>query len=234
MTLQDLLKPLGAVDMPLSEAVYQAVKTVLRSGDVPPETRLVETDIATRLGVSRTPVREAMRRLQADGLIEPTASRGFVLVDLLADAEESFQIRQRLEGLAAYRAARKISAPELEDLQALQEEMEVLISKPEVDPAELTTLNIKFHEAITEAACSERLRQLISQFTVEYVARRVVELYGPDERAASISHHRQILDALWERNAERAEELAMDHIAMGQRVVFERLRHLSPAHRSSS
>ena len=97
-----------------ADAVYEAIHTALMKGEYPTGTRLIEGNVATFMKVSRTPVREALRRLEGDGLIRSTGSgRGYIVADLLADAEHVFLIRERLEGLGAALAAQNITSSEM-------------------------------------------------------------------------------------------------------------------------
>jgi DNA-binding GntR family transcriptional regulator len=207
-----------------SEAVYRSLSAALRRGDVPVGSRLVEGDLARAMAVSRTPVREALRRLEEEGLVLSAANRGFVVADLMADAEHVFLIRGRLEGLAAALAAQQITLPELEVLRDLQQEMDRTLQQPDVDLDRLVDLNYQFHSRITTAARSPRLEKLVSRLHPEYVSYQVVRRYDQERRRQSVKEHQAILDALWNREVDKADQLIRAHFELGKAVVLRDLR----------
>lgn len=208
----------------LADGVYRALRRGIADGLVPARTRLVETDVAEVLGVSRTPVREALRRLETDGMLESAPHRGFVVCDPLEDAATVYTMRQRLEGLAARMAAEHITVPQLKELDRAQAEMERLLDDDSPGAiAELGRLNAVFHTLINEAAGSPRLSRIISYLAPMYVSRQVVTMYSEAERRASFESHRQILAALWARDEETADRLVQEHLEKGKRVVLDRL-----------
>lgn len=219
------LPPLdGGPGVPLSQAVYQSLHQAIGEGRIPAGGRLIENDIARLLGVSRTPVREALRRMQSDGTLESTPHRGFVVVDLMDDAAVVFQVRERLEGLAAALAAKRITVAELTELDRIQTRIEGLAPGAEGEAVdEMARLNAAFHTRINEASGSARLRTLVEHLTPAYVSYQVVTFYRPDERARSVQGHRRILDALWARDHDLADQLVQDHLEMGKRIALQRL-----------
>jgi DNA-binding GntR family transcriptional regulator len=146
----------------------------------------------------------------------------------MADAEQVFLIRERLEGLAAALAARHITLPELEELNELQTRMEAAIAAPEVDVESLVTLNFRFHVDITQASRSPRLEAMVDRLHPEYVSYQVVRNYNVEERRLSIAEHRAIVDALWNRDAALADRLVQAHLERGKAVVLEGMRSSSP------
>jgi DNA-binding GntR family transcriptional regulator len=224
--LGTLLAQVGPQDS-LSDAVYQTLRLGLETGLLSAGTRVIEADIASQLNVSRTPVREAFRRLQSEGFVR-AQKRGIIVEDILQDAEVSFMMRQRLEGLAAYRAALNLSAPELDELRAIQEEMEAVVGGSD-DTRELVRLNAAFHDRINRAASSDRLERMIDQLAPMYISRQVILLYDSAARVASVEHHRLILDALWRRDHREADRLVSEHISMGMKVVLQYLRERQEA-----
>ena len=208
----------GAI--PLSEAVYQAISKALREGQFPASSHLVEADLASALAVSRTPVRDALRRLESDGLVRSEPNRGYVVTDLMGDVAHVFLIRERLEGLAAGMAAETITRPELEELDRLQKEMEGLLEASTTDVERLVELNGQLHQQITDASRSPRLIRLINQLHPQYMSHQVLRLYSDDQRRRSIREHREILDALWQRDSEGAERAINTHLEHGKEVVL--------------
>jgi DNA-binding GntR family transcriptional regulator len=208
----------------LVDAVQESIGTSLKQGNIPAGTRLVEAEIADALRVSRTPVREALRRLEAEGLVHLLPNRGFIAADLLADVGHVFLIRERLEGLAASLAAREITVDELEKLTALQTEMETVMAEPAPDVDRLVELNHAFHTSIGTASRSPRLMSLIARLHPEYVSYQVVRSYDKAGRVRSIDEHRAILDALWRRDAVGVDDLVQGHFERGRAIVVAEMR----------
>jgi DNA-binding GntR family transcriptional regulator len=208
----------------LVDAVQASIGTSLKQGNIPAGTRLIEAEIADALRVSRTPVREALRRLEAEGLVQLLPNRGFIAADLLADVDHVFLIRERLEGLAASLAAREITVDELEKLTALQTEMETVMAEPAPDVDRLVELNHAFHTSIGTASRSPRLMSLIARLHPEYVSYQVVRSYDKAGRVRSIDEHRAILDALWRRDAVAVDDLVQGHFERGRAIVVAEMR----------
>lgn len=222
-----VLETLDRGGAPLSDAVYHAINEALRAGRFPAGGRLVESELADSLGVSRTPVRDALRRLESDGLVRSEPNRGYVVADLMEDVAHVFLIRERLEGLAAGMAAETITRPELEELDALQAEMEEVLATVPTDIERLVELNGRLHQLITEASRSPRLIRLIERLHPQYMSYQVLRLYSDEERRRSIREHREVLDALWQRDSEVAERVINRHLEHGKGVV---LRDMTSKH----
>lgn len=206
--------------LPLSDAVYHSISQALRAGRFEANSRLVESELAEALGVSRTPIRDALRRLESDGLVRSEPNRGYVVADLMEDVAHVFLIRERLEGLAAAMAAETITRPELEELDALQAEMEQVLAAVPTDIDRLVELNGRLHQRITDASRSPRLIRLIERLHPQYMSYQVLRFYSDDERRRSIREHREILDALWQRDSATAEQAIHRHLEHGKGVVL--------------
>jgi len=207
-----------------ADAVYEAIHAALMKGEYPTGTRLIEGNVATYMKVSRTPVREALRRLEGDGLIRSTGSgRGYIVADLLADAEHVFLIRERLEGLAASLAAQNITSGEMKSLRAVQAEMEAQLERGQDIRPEMAELNSDFHAQILRAARSPRLERMVTRLHPEYLSYQVVLCYDDKGLLQSIQEHRAIADALWNRDADRADKLVQAHFEHGKTVVVREL-----------
>ena len=220
-TLQPLSPSRGK---PLSDAVYTAISEALRDGQFVAGARLVEVELASALQVSRTPVRDALRRLEADGLVRSEPHRGYVVTDPMEDVAHVFLIRERLEGLAAAMAAENITRPQLDDLNELQREMEKLVAKTPMNVDRLVELNGELHRRITDASASPRLIRMVQRLHPEYTSYQVLRLYTDEARRRSIKEHREILDALWRRDSERAERGIHAHLEHGKEVVLADMR----------
>lgn len=202
------------------EGVYRALLDALRAGVYRPGDRLREEDVAARLGVSRTPVREALGRLAGKGLVEPAGGRGLVVRNLTtAEVLELYAMRELLEGAAASLAARHRADAEIDALCELQERL-AAVDRPSV---ELARLNALFHAAVVRAARNRYLRQALSEL------QDAIALLGPTtlslERRAGEAHgeHEAIVAAIRLGDSRTAEEAARGHIRTALRARLKLL-----------
>jgi DNA-binding GntR family transcriptional regulator len=209
-----MTETLGGAHLPLRDLVAREVRRRILVGDLAPGERLVEERLAELLGVSRNPVREAMRVLAAEGFVEVTPRRGAAVARLSADeAEELFDVRMALEGLAARLAARKRSPDAIERLRFLLER-----ARAAVEAGDLTgvaDLNTEFHAAVVDAAGNAYL-----SLVVEPMLRRAqwVFLQTVDARAPhSWTEHVGLLEAIVAGDETAAEEHAVAHVAAARK-----------------
>lgn len=188
----------------------------------------MEEDLAEAFDVSRTPVREALRQLQVEGLVHSVHNRGFVVNDILEDVDIVFNIRARVEGYAASLAARRAGAEELEQLRDLQQELSRAVDAGDVNAA--VDLNARFHQKVMGAARSPRLADLIEMLRTDYVSYQVVSMYEEEQLRASIAEHEEIIEALWRRDGYAADVAVQSHINKGLNAYLRYLRD-TPDHK---
>lgn len=194
-----------------SERVYQALKHRILAGMLEPGTRLVELQLATEFSVSRTPVREALKRLTAEGLVSVDPLRGIVVSDVDArELEEIFVVREVLDGLAARLAAGRVSSTDLTKLNLLMDMMRESVKTGQWEG--MVQANIKFHDVLHQAAGNERLRHLTRNL-LDFVRRFSKQAFASQERAAEVlAEHEEIIRALEMRDADLAEKVARRHV----------------------
>jgi len=201
---------------------------LILTGEYGPEERLIEEQLAERLGVSRTPVRQALTMLEAEGLVEIAPNRGATVCSFsVEDVWDIYDLRAVLEGHATRRAAGRIERGELERLRALTGEMEGLAGRfddHEEEIRTLVTLNQEFHGTIVEASRNRRLQRLINRTVEIPLMFKAFFWYTPRERAISNHYHRQILEALEKGNADRAEITMREHVYEGRDFVIGALK----------
>jgi len=183
------------------------LRHLILSHQLRPGERLVQDDLATQFGVSRTPVREALHRLASDGLVTISPRKGATVAKfLLSDLEEIYSVRIALEGYAAYLAAQHVTDGELRKLDQLLAEMEQAFQ--DGDRARLLDVNRKFDTGIYAASRQPRLCDLIvKHIELADLYRRLY--FSLDNLAAhTVAEHREILDALKRRDPEEAEHLS--------------------------
>jgi len=206
MAVDKLLEDTGG--LPLGEVVFRALREALRSGIYKPGDRLREEEVAERLNVSRTPVREAFGRLVSKGLVVPGQGRGLIVRRLdQTEVVELYAMREILEGAAARLAAKHASDPEIEALRDLEAGFESA-----TNAEEMARFNLLFHESIF--ACS-RNRYLDSalqelQDAIALLGRTTFSVEARPE--AAIREHHDLIAAIAAQDADKADALARAHI----------------------
>lgn len=197
-----------------SQRAYEAVRAVALSPDRRPGERLKEEELAASLGVSRTPIREALRRLAAEGIVEFVPNRGaHVATWGGTDLEEIFNLRARLEGYAAFRAATRIEAAQLAQLAQLAERMDRAAASGGTRAIDrVTELNGAFHQLIVTAAHSQRLESLLAGLIQVSLAHRTFRRYSPEALGRSLAHHHELVAAMRAGDPDWAEAIMRSHI----------------------
>ncbi len=172
-------------------------------------TPVIEVDIAARLGASRTPVREALRRLETEGMLEPRGARGTVVRELKRDEVACiFEIREALESLAARRASRRMGERDYRELERLAERMQKHVD----DPAEMELLDTAFHDRILAHADGIRLKRMLGDLRSDIAPWRFIALATRERREAVVLEHAAILAAMKSRDEAAVAEAASRHI----------------------
>jgi DNA-binding GntR family transcriptional regulator len=198
-----------------AQAVYVALRSRFADGDFGPAERLTETALAQELGVSRTPVREALGRLLADGLVVP-AARGVAVATLSGnEIGHIYRLRTSLEGLAAAEAARRqadglIAPADLRGIGDAADAVEVAIK--DGDPKDATRANLAFHRTIGQAAANPFLEDALHRVWDRIAVAMVSNLTDRTWAATVIAQHRAIIDAIAEGDPATARRSAEEHI----------------------
>ncbi len=217
--MAEVRSSLGADHSSLREKIFDELRTRIVSNELPPGTRMVESHLADDLGVSRNPVRESIRMLEAAGFVHVLPRRGAVVAQLSStQALELFQVRSELEGLAARLAARNASTTELTRLEKLLAEGARAVTRPE--PKKLSELNARFHALVADLSGNSTLSQLTSQLRdrLEWVFIRTASTRAEE----SWNEHRLLVAAILNRDEDTAESLARGHIAEARHAFEER------------
>jgi DNA-binding GntR family transcriptional regulator len=198
-----------------AQRAYTAIRDSILSGDYAPGMHLTESELAGIVGVSRTPVHDALLRLKADGLIEMQRNQGArVKTYSDRDIDEIFELRAYLEGYGAELAARYIEDDTITKLEGLADEMEAMGKAEDTNSLyELSRLNHGFHEAIVDASESDLLKQLLSQLLdmpLEVLKER--SWRGRVNQERSNEQHRDIIEALKQRDPKWARSVMYGHI----------------------
>jgi len=209
--------------IPVRKRVYERMKSAILSGDLNPAERLTEEHLAEMMGVSRTPVREAMYKLESEGLIKPLETRGFVVSeDSKEEVEELFEIRSILEGYALRIISEKITEEDLQQLTGFIEKAEGALKKNRID--EVFKWNTRFHDILHELV-SEKLQlyRMIVNMRKNVLRYRKDTLQSPDGAKRTLDGHRKILLALRLEDPELCERMMRDHINQAKEGALQTL-----------
>ena len=204
----------------LGEHVFESLKHSIIRGKISSGEWLVESHIAETLGISRTPVREAIHKLEREGLIERQPRGGFTVLGLNRDdIEETFGIRSVLEGYAARLAALKHKEEELEALEKKIEEFQNSLDRKKMNL--LPTINTEFHDLLYSLSKSPKLINMINGLRDQIYRYREMILKERKFAATSNLDHKKMLKHIRQRDGEGAERLVRDHILRGQEMVLK-------------
>ena len=205
---------------PLREIVLEALREAIINGVLEPGERLMEVQLAEEMGVSRTPVREAIRKLELEGFVVMMPRKGAYVAGVsYKDIKDVFEIRAALEGLAAGLAAEKVTDNEIEQLER--------VLHYEKEPATLEEMvqnDTDFHALLYKASRNERLITILGNLREQIQRFRTTSLAVPSRLRYAIQEHREIVDAIARHDVEEAQTLATAHIENAANVMFDALR----------
>ena len=196
---------------PIREIAYEVLKHAIITGEIPAGERIVETDYAERLHISRTPLREALRKLERDGLVEYVLRRGVVVrAFTIADVEEIYTIRNALEMLTLPAIIEKATAEDIASLRQKLAEMDALVKARDIEA--LSPLTRAFHAQITRISDLHRVLRVI-EGQDEYITRfSAMAIRAEDQLDSSTQEHHELVNLIEERDLEGFRELMQRHI----------------------
>ena len=196
----------------LTEQVYLTVKRAIIAGEYDSGDSLTELSLAQTLNVSRTPVREALRLLEQENLVEIRPNRGAVVVGVsMEDIRDIYSIRSELEGVAAQRAAERATDAEIAQLGEYVDLMEFYLEKQ--NPDKMLETDDSFHRRLYELSGSRMLGLVLSEMHVYASRVRKASMQRNGRGEHTVAEHRAIYEAIRDRDSERARECAFRHIA---------------------
>lgn len=201
----------AAESKPIREIAYETLKHAIITGDLPAGSRIVETEYAERMHISRTPLREALRKLERDGLVEYMLRRGVVVrAFTLADVEEIYTIRNALEMLTLPAIIANATASDIANLREILAEMDELTESNDIQA--LSPKARSFHTALTAVSGQKRIIRAIESQD-EYITRfSALSIAKENRRQAAHQEHYDLVDLVEKRDLEGLEKLMRKHI----------------------
>lgn len=208
---------------PLREVVAETLREAIAAGTLKPGERLMEIQLAEELGVSRTPVREAIRKLELEGFVVMIPRRGTYVADLsIKDINEVFEIRTALDVLAAGLAVERITEDELEQLERLLVEIaELLDHQDDID--KIVEVDSQFHDVLYRASRNDRLVGIINNLREQFTRFRSISIQYPGRMRISVEEHRRLVEAIATRDTELAQQIAREHMENSEQTLLQDL-----------
>ncbi len=210
--------------LPLRDVVFNTLREAILRGDLKPGERLMELQLAAKLGVSRTPIREAIRMLEQEGLAVTVPRKGAEVARMtLKDMEDVLEVREALDELAVRIACQKISEEQLERLRQVKRNFEMNTKSKDVK--KIAESDVKFHDIIYEAADNPKLGSILNNLREQAYRYRVEYLKDASSYPVLIREHETILEGLEARDCEKATKAMHEHVenqAVAVKAVIER------------
>ena len=196
---------------PLRELVFESLREAIINGRLYPGERLMEIQMAEEMGVSRTPVREAIRKLELEGFVVMIPRKGAYVAGIsIKDIADVFEVRAALEALAAGLAAERITEGELDELERYLVEISELRESGNLDA--IVEKDTMFHDVIYRASRNERLVQIVTHLQEQIHRFRTASLARPGRTRDALDEHKKLVEAISDRDVELAQKLAREHI----------------------
>lgn len=207
---------------PLRELVCENIRQAIIDGTFSPGERLMEIQLADEMGVSRTPVREAIRKLELEGFVVMIPRRGTYVADIsIKDITEIYEIRISLDVLAAGLAAERITDEELATLNNYM--VEISKQVPSMNMEKIVELDTAFHNVLYTASRNERLVSIINNLREQLTGIRGRSMSYPGRLVETMDEHRALVDSIAARDVERAQRAARVHIENAEQTLMRSL-----------
>lgn len=207
---------------PLRELVCENIRQAIIDGTFSPGERLMEIQLADEMGVSRTPVREAIRKLELEGFVVMIPRRGTYVADIsIKDITEIYEIRISLDVLAAGLAAERITDEELATLNGYL--VEISKHVPGMNMDKIVELDSAFHDVLYHASRNERLESIINNLREQLTGIRGRSMSAPGRMVETMDEHRALVEAIAARDVERAQRAARVHLENAEQTLLRSL-----------
>lgn len=209
--------------LPLRDVVFNTLRQAILTGELKPGERLMEIHLANRLGVSRTPIREAIRKLELEGLVTMIPRRGAEVAQITEKSmSDVLEIRRAMDALCAELACERITEEALERLhEACGRFAQTIKSR---DVKKIAQADVELHDIILQATGNNRLIQLVNNLSEQMYRYRFEYIKDLSQHENLVEEHRIIYESLLNRDAKRAAEAAKTHIDNQRKAIIEQIR----------
>ena len=209
--------------LPLREVVFKTLRQAILKGELKPGERLMEIQLANKLGVSRTPIREAIRKLEEEGLVIMTPRKGAVVAEITEKSlRDTLEVRRSLEKLAVRLACDRITSEGIAELKETERRFEEVFGTD--DMTKIAEIDVAFHDIIYFATDNRKLIQILSNLQEQMYRYRVEYLKSLDCHSQLLEEHRALIKAIESGDKELAAELTTTHIENQVKIVVDTIR----------
>ena len=197
--------------LPLRDVVFNTLRQAILRGELKPGERLMEIQLANKLGVSRTPIREALRKLELEGLVNMVPRKGAEVADITEKSlRDVLEVRKALEVLSVQLACEKITEEEIEELKRVAERFKDTLDDQDV--TKIAEADVAFHDVIYTATDNQKLILLLNNLREQMYRYRVEYLKKEEAYPQLIAEHEELIDNISKRNKEEATRIMCEHI----------------------
>jgi len=208
---------------PLREVIFNSLREAIIIGELRPGERLMEVQLAEKMGVSRTPVREAIRKLELEGLVNMIPRKGAHVAELsVKDIMDVLEVRASLDGLATALAAERITDDELKELRHINNQFTQYIEKENLNGS--IKKDAEFHDIIYRASRNDKLINILNNLREQVQRFRVIYLKDYNSPKNLIKEHNDILEAISSRSVEESRSLAKTHILNQEETILNSIK----------
>ncbi|EPR14421.1 GntR family transcriptional regulator [Ruminiclostridium papyrosolvens] len=208
---------------PLREVIFNSLREAIIIGELRPGERLMEVQLAEKMGVSRTPVREAIRKLELEGLVDMIPRKGAHVAELsIKDIMDVLEVRASLDGLATSLAAERITDDELKELKHINGQFASYIEKENLNGS--IKKDVEFHDIIYKASRNDKLISILNNLREQVQRFRVIYLKEYNNSKNLIKEHNDIYEAVSSRSMENARNIAKTHIINQESTILSSLK----------
>lgn len=209
--------------LPLRDVVFKTLRKAILTGELKPGERLMEIHLANRLGVSRTPIREAIRKLELEGLVTMIPRRGAEVADITEkNLKDVLEVRRALEGLAIELACERITEEKKKDLKEKLAQVETAVSTK--DSSAIASADVAFHNTIVEASDNDRLIQLVNNLGEQMYRYRFEYIKDESKHGQIKREHKIMFDSIMEKDREKAVEIVKTHISNQEEAIMRKIQ----------
>ncbi len=206
----------------LRERIVDFLKESIIKGQLKPGERIAEPELAERFGISRTPIREALRQLESEGFLTVVPRKGATVSPITdRDVREFYEIKSLLEGYAARIACDRMTEKEIKRMENLNSQMKRFAEKDDVK--NFFRLDNQFHDVFLKACGNEKLYNLVHSLVEQFERFRITALALPGRMRSSVKQHDEIIDAFKECNASKVERLVKANAEKGGEILVEKI-----------
>lgn len=208
----------------LKEQIVDSIKEAIAVGELKPGEKICETKLADELGISRTPLREAIQILESEGFLKVMPRRGAIVSEFSKkDIKDIYEIKAALEGLAARLATKNMSDAAIDKLEEINDQLKSMTFSNEKSVGRFFKVHNQFHDVFLKASDNERLYQLNCHLMEPFKRFRLTSLAIEGRFSQAVKTHEEIIQVFRERNAEKAEELVTQNVLEGGIALLNKI-----------